>query len=153
NNDGTLLAWLTERRVEPTSASLGPWAEPFADSLDAQLQRVVDHAELFSLVMHGAALLYNVLVARRCDQLGLPEGPRGLPGFEEQLDVWSDAIDSASLRVDGWDVADLWRLVHAQNPRVSGLTTDFVEAWLTIARTRRRRPLRNDSYAIELVEA
>ena len=68
---GTLLAWMVEQQVPLLDESDAPWTEPAVSLAPAHLQRIVRHAELFSLAIHAAALLYNRLLAERCAELGL----------------------------------------------------------------------------------
>ncbi len=68
---GHVAAWLAEQQVPLLDESDAPWTEPAVSFAPEQLQKIVRHAELFSLSIHAPALLYNRLLAERGDELGL----------------------------------------------------------------------------------
>ncbi|WP_407260071.1 DUF6361 family protein [Klebsiella pneumoniae] len=66
---GSLLAWLT-LHSEPAKVS-APWEHPDYAKFPDDLKELLTHARLFSYTMHGAALLYNYLLAKERADNGL----------------------------------------------------------------------------------
>lgn len=60
---GTLLAWLVEH-ADPSHTAF-PWDHPDEARFPSQTHHELAHARMLSAVMQGAALLYNLLLARR----------------------------------------------------------------------------------------
>lgn len=125
--EGTLLAHLLERD------------EPIADSTDAPWKAVPDtqfkvlqHARMFSEVMHGAALLYNLLIAERHRAAGLEaEDDDRVGQYQEDLAQWQDDLRSgAGSDLANWDVAQMWEIAKRANPNIPARTTEFVNRWI-----------------------
>lgn len=97
----------------------------------ARLQRREDvrHAELFSLLMHGASLVYNLLVAELCEQEELTTFDGRVEEYRVRLDEWSERIHSDA-RVGDWALPDFWELVTMQSPQPMA-TRHFIDSWIT----------------------
>lgn len=129
----TLLAHLVDGRHSPAPDSRQPWQDPattrgLPDHLRAQLL----DAELFSLAMHGAALLYNLLIAHRYEKAGHSRVPDPVEDYRGRLRTWSNTIH-ADPRLPSWDRDRLWRSVTDINPRIATnlRARDFVDQWIT----------------------
>ena len=86
---------------------------------------LVNEARRFAVLMHGAALLYNVLLAERAEELGLSQHEGRRNYFTNWLDQWRDDIEASDLR--GWNPDQLWALVARQGRPVSPPTRAFVD--------------------------
>lgn len=128
---GTLLGHLLSSKRRPTPGSFAPWADPTATDAPAELQSLLRHAELFSLSMHGAALLYNLLVAERYETAGLTRHEGMAESYTEALAEWADAVDQ-NRRLAEWDRQAMWEHAITQNPRIAGNGSlrQFVNRWL-----------------------
>ena len=80
--------------------------------------------------MHGAALLYNVLLAERAEALGLSEYEGRRDQFTARLDEWRREIEASD--VGGWDLDRLWTLVAEQGRPAAQRTRAFVTAWVAL---------------------
>lgn len=93
------------------------------------------HARLFSAAIHGAQILYNLLVAER--YVAAPDLDRYdadiLDEYRTLLQEWADELPAADL--DAWDVPEMWRTVTGVNPRIAPATRAFIDAWITAVRT------------------
>ena len=123
----SLLAHFVERGIRGQDADF-PWTHPkyahFPDSLRAQL----DHARNFSESIHGAALLYNLLLAESAHSTDLAEEYHGL------LTDWWSAIEAARGTLQAWDRKAFWTMVrNVKTHRIPTLTQSFVEQWLEVA--------------------
>ena len=56
-------------------------------------------------LMHGAALLYNLLLAEQ------KKGGVFVPVYRERLQLWCDSLKARGAEVLAWDRAAFWRLV------------------------------------------
>jgi len=121
---GSLLGWLLEHRdsVDLDAASA---AELSLVGAPSDLRTVVDHATRFSLAMHGAALLYNLLVA---EAAAIPDV---VDHYRERLDDWhEELVETRTL--DGWDRGELWSVLTARNERIPLPTRLFTDGWLDL---------------------
>jgi hypothetical protein len=107
-----------------------PWAYPHP--LPAEVRTILGHAQRFSEVMHGAALLYNLLLARQGHVSGMADRFSELiDDYETRLDRWTTEMESASTRLAAWDVGQFWETVESGNPLVGARTRHFIDFWVT----------------------
>jgi hypothetical protein len=148
---GTLLAWLVTNQTSIGPLATAPWEEPALAEAPGVLQQLVVHAERFSTVMHGAALLYNLLLAERCHQRNIEASGDLIQDYTDQLHKWRRDLDrGAGGLLGSWDLDEFWRLVRSINPRISPRTKAFVEQWIGLAS---RADGADDPAARELIAA
>ena len=119
----SLLAWLVERDERIRRVNF-PWLLADRTELPAALQEQLLHARNFSECMHGAAILYNFMLARQRKDEGLIEG------YEVQLASWSAALAARSDGLRTWDRRRFWEIVRASAGRVTVPTRAFIDRWL-----------------------
>lgn len=146
---GTLLQFLVARRSRISDGSVYAWEDPDADAARGRVRDALDEARRFALAMHGAALLYNVLLAERAEKLGISRHDGRREEFATQLDEWRAELDDSD--VDGWDLNGLWALVAARGNPASALTRSFVSDWVGLARGKPGSELAKDDEARELI--
>lgn len=125
--EGTLLAHLLAQGEQLSDTVSAPWlAAP-----ETQFEEL-HHARLFSAVTHGAALLYNLLIAERHQAAGFSEDDQDLVAdYRDRLGAWhEELLDTLGAELRVWDLAAMWRLVGRANPNVHPRTRDFVERWI-----------------------
>ena len=83
-----------------------------------RVRNALDEARRFAVAMHGAALLYNVLLAERAEKLGLLEHEERRDQYAAQLEEWRREVESSDL--GGWDLNQLWTLVTEQERPAAG---------------------------------
>jgi uncharacterized protein DUF6361 len=130
---GSLLAHLVAWE-RPPSASSAPWEDLACLAAPEPTVQMLRVAEGFSLIMNGAALLYNVLVAECYEAAGLT---RITSPSQERLDAyekWLNRLDNSRQLVRDWNPDVLWALVDDSGSRVSFTTRAFVEAWTSAVR-------------------
>lgn len=122
---GTLLAHLVAG--DPLAETDAPWREPVALSAPTPIAELLEHARRFSVLVHGAALLYNLLAAERYEQQGFTrlDGPSGW--YLEALDDWATQYEEEMGA--GWDWPEFWAVVQAGHPRIPPGARSFVEDW------------------------
>jgi hypothetical protein len=125
----SLFAFLIDDRSLDVARAQFPWdLQPqggFGDSLERELR----HARNFSEVMHGAGLLYNLLLARLARSAGHRETGGRVDEYGEKLTAWSGLVKSKFDELSGWPRSDFWHYVREHGARVRERTEAFVEAW------------------------
>lgn len=136
----SMLAWLI--RNKPSDLPDYIWQVDNVGAAPQQLRDLIDHARRFHTVIYGAAVLYNVLLARKSEQDDL------IAEYETELERWRNEVHTTNA-LDGWSRSDWWMMVHRCNPRLRQATKSFVDAWIDI--TTSDVDVANDSTAIKLI--
>ena len=108
------------------------WDDAEVNAATGQVRDAVNEARRFSVAMHGAALLYNLLLAERAEQLSLAQYEGRRDHFANLLGRWRDEVEEHGLRE--WNLDQLWALVARQGKPVSPLTGAFVTEWVSLVR-------------------
>jgi hypothetical protein len=124
---GSLLAHLVDRCAPAPDTSM-VWEHPQFGNFPAELRSQVEHARNLSLSMHGATLLYNLMLAEKKD--GLEELAKQ---YRKDLAEWVAEVRAASRELARWDRAAFWTLVLRAGGRVTPATRAFVDQWLDLA--------------------
>ncbi len=124
---GTLLSWLTGE-AKPWKPVEFPWEHPDLSAFPARSRELLDHARNFSEAFHGAALLYNLELAKeaRSEELTV--------AYREHLADWRRALVARADALGGWSEARFWQLVRGGESFVGSRTEAFVSAWLDLLR-------------------
>lgn len=128
----SLLSHLVSHR--PTSDSDAPWEDASAREVGGRASDLLRHAEAFSRVMHGAALLYNLLLAEEYE-LRVPDDQRRLEAPAERYRVrmqeWADGLEGDPLL--DWRVDELWSWldIQARTP-IAHRSRVFVDSWIDL---------------------
>lgn len=126
---GTMLAALAAERSQ--SRADAPWEVAPAE-LRAAGERVheqIHHARAFGVLMHGAQLLYNLMLAQASQR----ESEMGHYG--DRLARWADQILAEEATWVAWreERQRFWEIVHEGNPRLHPQTRGFAEQWFDLA--------------------
>ena len=105
-----------------------PWQLPKGDlaALSERNQRIVRHADLFSLAMNGAALVYNHMLAVKSERPELEER------YEKRFARWASDVRKRADELSAWraDIEDLWETAKLSNPAIPGpREREFIEDW------------------------
>lgn len=147
----TLLAHLAVTAQAPDANSSAPWRDTACLTAPDDVRLVLCHAELFSLALNGAALLYNVLVAEKYEAAGFDRVTGRVEYFRERYDEWLSGVADARSGLESWNVAELWTLLLQRNPRITPVTRAFVDAWVEAVRQDRVARALDDKELRELV--
>jgi len=123
---GSLIAHLTQR-AEPIPETRFPWDEPIGSTYPEPLHSVVEHARCFSELMHGAALLYNLMLSEACERKDW------VAGYEERLAQWQALLVDREAAHRAWDRQRFWTLVYESNTRIPIPTRYFASRWIELA--------------------
>lgn len=121
----SLLTWLARQSDKGQCAYI--WQHPSLGDFPAAARRLVEHAEIFSGVIHGASLLYNLQLAElraREDWIDLYRG---------RLAQWAAELDDR--RIATWSLTDFWREVDHPTHTIRPALVRFVQDWVALART------------------
>ena len=124
-----------------------PWQDPIYSSLPEKYQQQVEHARRFAATHHGAALLYNLMLAQKLGNEDVTQS------YRESIDDWQEFI-LADQTLDGWDRDDFWRTVAIMRPRLQAHTISFADQWYRIVYrcVRSGEPIAEDREARSLIE-
>jgi hypothetical protein len=116
-----------------TADAVWPWDLP-GSVIPEHLREALHHAEMFSLAIQGARLLYVRLLFRRQAELGLGESP-GADDVEGRIDDWLDDMNAKASAVGGWShsMDDLFGILATYGVAVAEQTRSFVRAWCRAA--------------------
>lgn len=109
-----------------------PWLHPATERLNETHRWQLRHAANFSLIMYGASLLYNLILAESANETSQKNNLR--EEYELALKTWAVEIENAGQGLLAWskDRASFWRLVRTVNPRIGMPTQAFVENWVDL---------------------
>ena len=103
------------------------WEHPHLADFPNKTRTLVGHSEMFSSVMHGAALLYNLLLSR------LRENPDWIEKYELRLQEWREGLDRSAIRA--WSLDAFWKDIDHPAHRVRSPAKRFVTEWVALIRT------------------
>lgn len=112
----SLLAAVLREEIEGASF---PWTIAANASLSAGVTAHVELAKHFSESMHGAALIYNLMLARETHNDARVEE------YETKLGRWSGLVEDQADVFVGWDSNTLWDAAASAGRG----TRQFVESW------------------------
>lgn len=125
SNTDSMFAWLIRNQPPPDLPNF-VWDIGNLNHAPEQLRDMVDHARRFHSTIYGAAVLYNLLLARRREDDDL------ISEYEAELSNWRDELQETKC-LDGWSRTEWWATVRRCNPRVRPATVTFVNAWIDLA--------------------
>ena len=119
----SLLRELMERAEIVPDEIRFPWEHPAVRELPNKLRDHVTHARNFSELMHGAALLYNLILA---EQRSWDER---IQHYQKQIDLWQNLMRTREFAIVSWSMEHFWMLIRDAGGRVTPHTKTFVVNW------------------------
>lgn len=126
----SLLTHLLTADRPPDADSLAPWDDTAARAAPPPVPKQLMYAQLFSLCMNGAALLYNLLIGERYEQRALNAVRAPVATYQVRLQEWADDCEAVRHQLEAWDRQYMWKLVTDANPNVGPVTKEFVNTWI-----------------------
>lgn len=144
---GTLLAHLLQPGNRPEDDAAAPWRASAVGSASERVRTDLEYARAFSTCMHGAALLYNLILAEEYGEAGHDRIEP--PDYREALARWAERMAT----VAPWDRADMWSRLIEINPRISNnlRARAFIEAWIDLVLAGRAEGAADDVELRDLV--
>jgi hypothetical protein len=123
---GSLFAFLADHLVDSSNIAF-PWEHPLWPQMTATNHAELDHARNFSETMHGAALLYNLMLAeKKQDETRVQE-------YKSLFSDWAELISTRFGELAAWSRSQFWDLVLSTGARIGQRTPDFINAWFGLA--------------------
>jgi hypothetical protein len=122
----SLLAVLVRERIAVESVG-SAWE--LTSPLPASLREQLDHGRNFAQILHGAQLLYNLMLAERSNRGERISEYRGL------LSDWWQAVQARQTELRQWNRPRFWQIVCRGNPRVSSRARRFTNDWAVLVLT------------------
>ena len=97
------------------------WLHPDQSNFPTTSRRLVDHANVFSAIMHSASLIYNLMLSE------LREEDDWIEHYRNLLSEWSGALDQDA--VAGWSLDDFWAGIEHDSHRIREPARQFVRRW------------------------
>jgi uncharacterized protein DUF6361 len=119
---GSLLAELVAQQRRNDDVSF-PWDLPHRAELPPKLREMLDHAQNFSEVMHGAPLLYNLILSEQARQKD------GAAKYREGFAGWAQSLSERARALAQWNRERFWELARSVNPRITAPTYEFINSW------------------------
>ncbi len=121
----SLLAWLG---LHPVHTDVRfPWEHPLAHAMPPEHRKVLYHARMFSEVMHGAPMVYNLMVSEEAGRDDLVEE------YRDRFREWADSLDLGEL--EQWPMGVTLAIARGQGGHtISAQTETFVRRWVDLVR-------------------
>lgn len=121
---GTLLSFLVREDAGWETTDF-PWEHPSFGGFPAELRDQLRQARRFSEAMHGAAILYNLLLAYEV------RNPELLEAYRERIEEWAaERRAEASPPAGPWPDAAFWAMASRSGRTISARTQAFVREWV-----------------------
>jgi hypothetical protein len=120
----SLLAFLVDR-TRPQQGAGFPWRHPDLGSFSELHRQELEHARLFSTIMLGSALLYNLMLA---DEV---KSRQWAADYRQALEAWEGDLKGHMREYQRWDRQRFWAIAFSVNPRIPPSTRRFIEAWIS----------------------
>jgi hypothetical protein len=121
----SLLATLVES-CHPVENVAFIWHHPELAQFPVHQRRWITHARNLSETMHGAVLLYNLMLAE------LKKHPDLIAEHRPILSTWWQGLNARIGGLSNWDRDAFWKLVWAEGQNVPHQTERFVSQWLDV---------------------
>ena len=142
----SLFAFVLPRLVPEAGAQFA-WDLAMLAEAGDELARQVEHARCFSEVRHGAAILYNLLLAEMTPVRDeVTEKCNGM--FAE----WVALMESRKEAHLQWNLSEFWSLLDREGRTPKRLTREFVEVWHRLAVVGSPASLRESTTAHQLIK-
>lgn len=133
----------------PAPESPAPWADAAAREVQGDSKTLLHHAQMFSTAMHGAQLLYNLMLAEQYEAAGLTAVANPVDRYRSELETWAERLPSD---LATWDLdAFLTRVEVARGTPIHPRTRAFVQKWTDLIRRTNPAHLAGNDTARDLV--
>lgn len=126
--DSLLAACLTPQATRKASAK-APW-DMGTDLLPQRLRDDIEHARLFSLVMEGAALLYNRMLAEASAAHFAAADTARVDRYGAALGRWAADMAADGKGLAEWRQEDLWSRLLELDPSIPYKAREFSRQWI-----------------------
>lgn len=134
----SMLAWLMDQAqpIDFQEKTNFPWEFNRYAQLPHHIKEQLTHAQNFSLVFHGAALLYNLILAEEGVVNSLPWKDL-VKEYRDALEEWAEIMQTHSISLSRWhwqgEQSRFWQIVSTENQNIPFQTKNFVNKWINLA--------------------
>jgi hypothetical protein len=132
--DSLLAACLTPSVTRKRQAHV-PCELGGLDSVPTSLRQDIDDARRYSLLMEGAILVYNRMLAELASERAVSLNHDGVERYGSALDRWADEVIGIQEELSNWDRPAFWDRLRYLNPRIPPGAIHFSEIWIQRAIT------------------
>lgn len=121
---GSLLADLL---TSPSAVSIrAPWEHPQLAGFRVEQRELLRHGRMFSFVAHGAAILYNLMLAELIDDA------EKIDEIHQAGQDWLDGVEVTTGELSAWasDLNRFWATVKDRGHDIHPRAETFVEHWV-----------------------
>lgn len=118
----SLLAHVLRERLEVEDAEFA-WD---LKELPPELSDLLAHGQNVSEVMHGAQILYNLMLAERRGEV------ERIDGYADLFDSWAARIGERQFTLQSWNRVGFWRHARRANARIPRRCEEFVDRWIDL---------------------
>ncbi len=103
-----------------------PWELDCMGTLPSPLPKLIKHAERFTLCIHGAQLMYNLMLAEKKPEAENPDT------YRDRIADWSDELEPRWDELKNWmrNLRDFWHCRAVVQAGVPYHTVNFIEKWM-----------------------
>jgi hypothetical protein len=124
-----------------------PWEHPDTATFTARHREQLEHAQLFSESVHGAPLLYNLMLAEKAQRDEFRDK------YRERLEEWAAELDKEGARLATWNQSRFWQIAGEGGARIGPRTQALITQWLALALSEKhRRTIAEHEPARRLIE-
>ncbi len=154
SSPATFLAHLVASEGDQLDGDF-PWDCLLADSAPVEVRGHLEHARNFSELLHGAMLLYNLILAEKVNEARRAGAEADVESdltshYRGLLEQWAATVGARRDAYRAWSRPGFWDLVTRRDTRVSMRTRTFVARWVDLA-AERPVEVADDPAARELV--
>ncbi len=112
-----------------------PWGSKVASAASNINGELLEHARIFSTLIHGAHLLYNLMVAEKSKEDHLSENTdvskwdELIDHYQEELVKWHKNLPISD--ISNWSTSRFWEIIRHPGHNISTVIP-FVESWRSI---------------------
>jgi len=99
------------------------WEHPRSASFGPAHKQILTHAQNFSEMMHGAALLYNLILS---EEVGIDDW---VEDYSLRMEEWAQAMDQRAGTFTRWNQNEFRAQAEESNHRIKDTTMDFINGW------------------------
>lgn len=129
--DSSLIAFLIDKGM--ASNVEFPWKHKLYDKFPEKISHDLKHAENFSLVMHGASLLYNYILAEKLSCIvnknNNSKAQELINKYRIEIENWQEKI-ICNTDLTAWKINLFWSIVE-KSKRKMPRTKFFVDTWIS----------------------
>ena len=142
---GSYVRALRARPVAPVGMF---WEAPLPPDVTTATGLLVQHAQRFSALVQGSALVYNLMLAQTRDRDGDDQLAHAR---RSNLRIWAD--EATALDLPSWanDLDGFWQAIYGSGGRARSSARDFTTAWAELIATCKLKELADNAKARDLI--